>query len=135
MQIWSPLILNYSNALELRTKLIEIENIYEDETYIWLSPKYKETTTFEDDYFRHLLVPSKTVNKITVYHVNEEGQISPSLGNIEKLEEHLYKKWQKEFPEVGKHYKPIVKIFPDVDQKNIYYKKIEIEPEVAFINN
>lgn len=135
MQIWSPLILNYSNALELRTKLIEIENIYEDETFIWLSPKYKKNTTFEDDYFCHLMVPSKTVNKITVYHVNEDSQISPPLGNIQKLEERLYKKWQKEVPEVKKHYKPIVKRFPSADQKNFYYKKIEIEPEVSFINN
>jgi len=136
VQVWSPLVLSSLNNKDFKLELMEAENMYDGERFIWFSPKYKKTITLEQDSFNHLLVPSKTINKITVYNIDEWGYISPALGSIKDFgDKPLYEEWQKNIPEVIRYNEPTVMQFPNITKKGIYFKNIIIEPEEIYIKD
>ena len=133
LQVWSPLIDTSINREDFKLDLIEAESFYGEEDFIWFSPKEKKIERFEQDMYNHLIMPSRTINKITVYNIDELGYLFPYVGDINKLDEPLYIKWLKKSPMIRRKNKPIEILFPKSTKEGIYYKKIKIEPEDAFI--
>ena len=133
IQIWSPLILNSIYDENFKIDLSNAESLYKEEDIIWLSPEVEKVARWKEDFIYHLMIPSKTINKITVYHVDELGHIYPSIENIKNLNTQLYLKWFKKEPEIHHKNKPLKIAFPRTTKTEASYEYIEIKPDVAFI--
>lgn len=133
IQVWSPLIQSSINDNDFKKDLLLAGSLYDEEDVVWLSPKTDKASRWKEDSIRHLIIPAKTINKITVYNIDEMGRIYPSIGKIKKLDLPVYKKWLKKLPKICYRNKPLKIAFPTATKKETYYKDIEIEPDIAFI--
>lgn len=135
IQVWSPLIFKSIFDDDTRRDFSRAEKFYIDADIIWLSPEASKITSWEEKHnkqtVKHMMVPSETINKIVVYHIDKYGNIFPPIAGLKKLEPSLYLKWLKSKDKSGK-YKPIKIPFPKVSNPGQYYKEIEMRPIIKY---
>ena len=135
IQVWSPLIFKSIFDDDTRRDFSRAEKFYNNEDFVWLSPEATKIVKWEErskkQKTHHMLVPSETINKITVYHVDKFSNVFPPIANFKELKSSLYLEWLKSESKSRKS-NPIKIPFPKASEPGAYYKKIELRPIISY---
>jgi hypothetical protein len=101
VQVWMPFMERSPMDAAFERDLQRAYGTWRDEVRIWLQPEAKKVSrwyrAFSGLRMTECMFPSETLNSITIYHVDEERRLFPSLGTQQspqrQLPEGLYRRW------------------------------------------
>lgn len=138
VQVWAPRFF----ASPYGDFLLDLQRAYEhwqNEDIIWLLPDAKKVIRWKTKrgnfLFYEAIVPSKTLNSIAIYHIDEDGRVyptHPSTGRLSNvISPGLYKFWLQKNPLLFKPSSSVEVLLPIIKDGKFYRhkkKEIEIEP-------
>ena len=139
VQVWVPLFFESP----LGDFLLDLQRAYkgwQNEDRIWLMPDAKKIIRWKikkgNFLFYEAIIPSKTLNAISIYHIDEKGWIYPSFLPFTKLKNNagssLYKIWLKKPPLFYDSPDSATILLPVIKNGKFYQyekKELKIEPK------
>lgn len=137
LQVWAPLF--YKSPFgDFPLDLERAYNQWQGEDTIWLMPDAKKVIRWKDTIdnfvFFNAIIPADNLNMLSVYHIDEKGRVYPPYTDTKDesiIEDKLYIKWLKTFPEFYEGASTIEVKLPIIqnDRFSHYeWKKIRIKP-------